>query len=80
MNKRYKKVTSFFQVVETNESTEEGPSTRASDNIPHVTAELGPGDIESDPGLRIPIENLDPDVRDLARREYTSRGPCQRAA
>ena len=42
---------------------------------PNVRAELKPGDVESDPGKRIPIEELDPDIRDLARREYISMGP-----
>jgi hypothetical protein len=36
-----------------------------------------PSDIESDTGLRKPIENLNPTIRDIARREYISRGPCQ---
>jgi hypothetical protein len=72
MNKR-NRIDSFFQL----QTTESGTSTQASVNNPRVTAALGPGDIESDPGLRKPIEQLDPDVRDLARREYISRGPCQ---
>jgi hypothetical protein len=75
MNKR-NRIDNFFP-VQTTGSTESGPSTQASDNIPHVTAQLRPGDIESDPGLRRPIENLDPAVRDIARREYISKGPCQ---
>jgi hypothetical protein len=72
MNKR-NRIDSFFQL----QTTESGTSTQASVNNLRITAALGPGDIESDPGLRKPIEQLDPDVRDLARREYISRGPCQ---
>ena len=67
---------SFFQ-VRTTETAETGPSTQTADNTPNVRAELKPGDVESDPGKRIPIEELDPDIRDLARREYISMGPCQ---
>ena len=78
MSKRNREVTAYFPVQAiTAQSTVEGPSTQASGNNSHVTAELGPGDIESDPGLRIPIEDLNPDIRDLARREYINRGPCQ---
>ena len=76
MNKRNKTLNSFFQ-VKTTETVETGPSTQTVDNTPNVRAELKPGDVESDPGKRIPIEELDPDIRDLARREYISMGPCQ---
>jgi hypothetical protein len=44
---------------------------------PHVTTQLRLGDIESDPGFRKPIENLNPAIRDIARREYIRKGPCQ---
>ena len=76
MSKRNKTLNSFFQ-VRTTETAETGPSTQTTDNTPNVRAELKPGDVESDPGKRIPIEELDPDIRDLARREYISMGPCQ---
>ena len=33
--------------------------------------------IVSDPGLRTPIEDLDPNIRDVARREYINLGQCQ---
>jgi hypothetical protein len=52
------------------QTTESGPSTQASVNTPHVAAALRVGDIESDAGLRKPTKQLDPDIRDLARREY----------
>ena len=35
------------------------------------------GDIQPDPGLRKPIESLDPDLRDVARSMYINMGPCQ---
>ena len=35
------------------------------------------GDIEPDPGRRKPIESLDPNIRDAARRIYINMGPCQ---
>uniref|UniRef100_A0A8R7TFC5 DUF4371 domain-containing protein n=1 Tax=Triticum urartu TaxID=4572 RepID=A0A8R7TFC5_TRIUA len=49
MSKRNKTLNSFFQ-VRTTETAETGPSTRTTDNAPSVTAQLKPGDIESDPG------------------------------
>uniref|UniRef100_A0A8R7V029 TTF-type domain-containing protein n=1 Tax=Triticum urartu TaxID=4572 RepID=A0A8R7V029_TRIUA len=78
MSKRNKTLNSFFQ-VRTTEAAETGPSAQTTDveSAPNVRAELKPGDVESDPGKRIPIEELDPDIRDLARREYISMGPCQ---
>lgn len=38
--------------------------------------QLRGGDIEPDPGRRKPIESLDPDIRDVARRMYVNMGPC----
>nr|XP_045087600.1 uncharacterized protein LOC123495030 [Aegilops tauschii subsp. strangulata] len=75
---RTRTLTSFFQPQSTDSIvTETGPSIAANDDVPHVTPQLKPGDTEPDPGKRIPIENLDPDITDLARREYISKGPCQ---
>ena len=68
MSKRNKTLNSFFQ-VRTTETAETGPSAQTTDT-PNVRAELKPGDVESDPGKRILIEELDPDIRDLARRVY----------
>jgi hypothetical protein len=34
-------------------------------------------DIVADPGLRKPIEELDVNIRDAARREYLVMDPCQ---
>jgi hypothetical protein len=31
----------------------------------------------ANPGLRVPIENLDPNIRDAIKREYILMGPCQ---
>lgn len=76
MSKCNKTLNSFFQ-VRTTGTAETGPSTQTNDNIPSVIAQLKPGDIEADPGKRIPIEELDADIQDLARREYISMGPCQ---
>ncbi|XP_022861534.1 zinc finger MYM-type protein 1-like, partial [Olea europaea var. sylvestris] len=33
--------------------------------------------LPSDPGLRVPIQNYDVNVRDVIRRAYVQRGPCQ---
>ncbi|XP_022859731.1 uncharacterized protein LOC111380404 [Olea europaea var. sylvestris] len=40
------------------------------------------GDIDvaqlpSDPGLRVPIQNYDVNIRDVIQRAYMQRGPCQ---
>ncbi|PNT73572.1 hypothetical protein BRADI_2g60463v3, partial [Brachypodium distachyon] len=39
--------------------------------------ELNLDDIVGDPGLRKPIEDFNPDIRDDARRSYLSKGPCR---
>ena len=64
------------QVVQEPETTEEVPSN-ANDlqNNPPVAA--SEEDIVADPGLRIPIEQMDPNIRDAVRRAYISKGPCQ---
>ncbi|XP_022845237.1 zinc finger MYM-type protein 1-like [Olea europaea var. sylvestris] len=33
--------------------------------------------LPSDPGLRVPIQNYDVNIRDAIRRAYMQRGPCQ---
>ncbi|WVZ53835.1 hypothetical protein U9M48_004724, partial [Paspalum notatum var. saurae] len=38
---------------------------------------LDPEDIIADPGMRKPIEEMHPNVRDDAKREYVLLGPCQ---
>jgi hypothetical protein len=43
----------------------------------NASVELNPNDIVADPGLRIPIEELDVNIRDAARREYLVMVPCQ---
>jgi hypothetical protein len=44
-------------------------------NDPNIA--LNDDDIVADPGLRIAIENLHPNIRDAARRAYILKGPCQ---
>jgi hypothetical protein len=73
--------------IETESTSQSGPSSsissEASDNLAFRVADantrLGHGMdvIVSDPGLRTPIEDLDPKVKDVARREYINLGPCQ---
>jgi activator of HSP90 ATPase len=41
------------------------------------SVDLNPEDIVADPSLWKPIEELDVNVRDAARREYLVMGPCQ---
>ena len=76
---------------QTETTTEMGPQPSASSNPPSIPtresiifyipasarAQLSEGDIQPDPGLRKPIESLDPDLRDVARRMYINMGPCQ---
>ncbi|XP_065868106.1 uncharacterized protein [Euphorbia lathyris] len=42
-----------------------------------VSIEFNPKDLISDPGLRIPIDNYYPNIRDQVRRAYLAKGPCQ---
>lgn len=35
------------------------------------------GDLIADPGLRIPISEYHPNIRDQVRRAYLQNGPCQ---
>lgn len=44
-------------------------------NDPNVV--LDDGDIVADPGLRIPILQMHPNIRDAAKRAYILKGPCQ---
>ena len=76
---------------QTETTTEMGPQPSASSNPPSIPtresiifdipvsahAQLSEGDIQPDPGLRKPIESLDPDLRDVARSMYINMGPCQ---
>ncbi|XP_062075933.1 uncharacterized protein LOC133780069 [Humulus lupulus] len=39
--------------------------------------EFNLGDLPTDPGLRIPILNYNPNIRDQVRRHYMQMGPCQ---
>lgn len=72
-------------------NAEMGPPPLTSNNPPSISTresnifvipdsargQLREGDIQPDPGLRKPIESLDPDIRDVARRMYVNMGPCQ---
>ena len=76
---------------ETKTTVEMGPPHLTSSNPPAMTTQesynhgipddalgqFGKGDIEADPGLRKPIESLDSDIREAARRIYINMGPCQ---
>ena len=53
------------------------PKSNIFDIPASARAQLKEGDIEPDPGKRKPIESLDPDLRDVARRMYINMGPCQ---
>ena len=73
MMKRIKTLTSYFpsQSNQTPETIGTGGSNAPQNNL-HVV--LNPDDIVADPGLRKPIEELDVDIRDAARREYLLLG------
>ena len=64
------------QVAEEPGTAEEPPSN-ANDqqNDPHVTSNAD--GIVADPGLRIPIEQMDPNIRGAVRRAYFSRSLYQ---
>jgi hypothetical protein len=80
-----------FPEVEVSIETESTPqsipsssiSSEASDNLAfHVASAntrlgLGMDVIVSDPGLKTPIEDLDPNIKNVVRREYINLGPCQ---
>ena len=86
MNKRTRTIESFFQSTSNqpsanNTNTDGSPTesvpvgaSNAKESEPRV--ELNPDDINPAPGLRKPIEELHPDVRDGARREYLAMGAC----
>jgi hypothetical protein len=57
------------------ETERDNMETERGSNDPNVT--LNDADIVADPGLRVPIENLHPNLRDAARRAYILKGPCQ---
>jgi hypothetical protein len=59
-------------VVETVE-TEAQPSN-VQQTIPGVVPNQN--GVIADPGLRVPIEDLDPNIRDAIKREYILMGPC----
>ena len=87
MNKRTRTIESFFQSISNqpsanNTNTDGSPTesvpvgaSNAKESEPHV--ELNLDDINPNPGLRKPIEELHPDVRDAARREYLAMGACR---
>ena len=55
-----------------------GPSNaNGLQNNPQPQVTPNGDDIVADPGLRIPIEQMDPNIRDAVRRAYISKGPCQ---
>ena len=55
-----------------------GPSNaNGLQNNPQPQVTPNSDDIVADPGLRIPIDQMDPNIRDAVRRAYISKGPCQ---
>ena len=71
--------------AQTESTHQSGPaiSTEGSNNLADRVANantrlgLGMDVIVLDPGLRTTIEDLDPNIKDVARREYVNLGPCQ---
>ncbi|XP_059627362.1 uncharacterized protein LOC132270180 [Cornus florida] len=54
------------------------PSLRRDDGSSKISdVEINLEDLAADPGLRTPILNYHPDVRDQIRRAYLLKGPCQ---
>ena len=53
-----------------------GPSNaNGLQNNPQPQVTPNSDDIVADPGLRIPIDQMDPNIRDAVRRAYISKGP-----
>ena len=79
--KRPKTITSFFQAKSSEESNSVNQDIGIGTGIDTREIEsnviLDPNDIVHDPGLRKPIEELNVNVRDAARREYLLLGPFQ---
>ncbi|XP_059658418.1 uncharacterized protein LOC132304705 [Cornus florida] len=54
------------------------PSLRRDDGSSKISdVEINLEDLAADPGLRTPILNYHPDIRDQIRRAYLLKGPCQ---
>jgi len=73
--KRSRTIKSFFEATSSQPASN---NTNANESpVESARVELNPDDINPDPGLRKPIEELHVDVRDAARREYLAMGPCR---
>ena len=73
--KRSRTIKYFFEAT-SSQPTSNNTNTNESP-IESARVDLNPDDINPDPGLRKPIEELHVDVRDAARREYLAMGPCR---
>ena len=51
------------------------PKKSTCDNRSKIDIDLE--NLPTDPGLRTPISEYDPNIRDQVRRAYIQRGPCQ---
>ncbi|XP_022852717.1 zinc finger MYM-type protein 5-like [Olea europaea var. sylvestris] len=56
---------------------EDGPIQTNVEDVGDESHEFDVAQLPSDPGLRVPIQNYDINVRDEIRRTYVQRGPCQ---
>ena len=54
-----------------------GQQAGSNENDQGTITEFNPDYIISDPGLRIPIEQFSPNIRDEIRRAFMERGPTQ---
>ena len=60
----------IFQVRSSEESNEVNQNIEVGTSLNETNVMLDPNDVVGDPGLRKPIENLDVNVTDIARRKY----------
>lgn len=59
------------------ENQDDPPIDAEQSNLPIIDDELGSDDIVVDPGLRMPIEEINPNIKDDVKREYVLLGLCQ---
>ena len=53
------------------------PTEKNDNSIKSSKVDFDPKELETDPGLRIPILEYHPNIRDQVRRAYIDKGPCQ---
>ncbi|KAH7688353.1 P-loop containing nucleoside triphosphate hydrolase protein [Dioscorea alata] len=60
-----------------NESSIKDDNATTSSSPKQARVEFDPNNLLADPGLRMPIEKYDANIKDEVRRSYVAKGPCQ---